>query len=274
VLPLFSQPLAVKSVIHQPLSAPSRGVALSAGVDGELYILFDQPPAIWVLDRAGELKADLANGIGVMSLPSDMISDGGMELLVINRTDKAILRFSRRLDLLPPIIPILNGISFEPVSLTRQEDNHLLLLNNADGYVYRYERDGRLQPIPHMSNSGSGDNIPSRIHFNGDDKRLYILADGRLSYCTILNPTQYPVIIAGENITAFTIQSGLLWVASKNGINSINLNNGSREIAMPQDSLTRLGITAIAAMEVVEKQWLWLLPMDGFPLVKLEIPDP
>ncbi len=245
-----------------PAGPAAVGVALAAGGSGELFALFDGPPRIVVWNSTGELTGEFGGVPGTFNAPTDITSDGGMELLVVDPWQLEIARFSRRLVSLPPVVPDVSGLRFEPLSACRGLDGTLYVINQADGDIWRVARDGRATPFGWALPRGDLLSSPTRVNYIPALDRLLVLDGERLRLCDPfgLSGLSFPVKL--HNPKGVGVLGLEAWVAGDE-LTCVRLDSRREAYTAPPDSLRAWGVLpAVDAIPVGDNR-LFILPESG-----------
>ena len=259
------------------------GIALTTTADGNIVALFDNPPCLIVWDSRGnyigEFEGTSAGRTGSSGFfaPTDISCDGGMDLIVSDPSNSEILRFNRQMKRLPPVIPDVGDQRFEPRSTCRTRDGTLLILNQADGDIYRLESDGRAVPF-HHSYHRNPINQPSHIAYVADLNRVVVLDGHQLIVCTPFGKSIQGIFTNVDNPTGIGVWGDEIWIVG-DGLTCIKLadypNDGQERPSSPSyyvssDSLTVWDVYPCKDVLPVNDD-LFLLSSDRGRVVRMKI---
>ncbi len=251
-------------------SPTATGVALATGHGGELYALFDTPPRLIVWKADNMTAAEFGDVSGWVRAPSDLVSDGGMQLLVVDPWLEHIVRLNHRLQLLPPVLPDVGGKDFEPVSICRITDGTLFVINRADDDVWRINRDGRTVPLGWSPMRSGWLDKPSRIDYAASIGKVLILDEGGVK---LASPYGAPDLLIKTNLTrpvGIGVNHDEAWVVG-DGLSCISLTGRTQTFFVPVDSLVAWGVYPAVDVALSGDQRLYLLPENGGRVLVMKV---
>ncbi|MDP8241120.1 MAG: hypothetical protein P9X24_18670 [Candidatus Hatepunaea meridiana] len=259
-----------EKVLNRDSGSFASGVALATGCDGELYALFDSPPQLIVWQANNQSSSEYSNALSDLNAPSDLASDGGFELLVVDPWHESILRFNRKLDLLPVITPDAGNQSLEPVSICRIADGTLYLINRADDDIWKIDRSGKAVPLGWSPARSGLLEKPSRIDYAASVDKLVILdADG----VKLSSPYGLPgkaLKISVKNPSSIGINNTEAWIVG-DGLSCISLITKSEIFFVPADTLKSWDAYPAVDVAPADGQRIYLLPEKGDRVLVLEV---
>ncbi|MDP8228140.1 MAG: hypothetical protein P9M15_01660 [Candidatus Electryoneaceae bacterium] len=271
-----------------PSDRIATGIALATTADGNVVALFDNPSCLIVWDNVGHFIGEFGGSPNDFFTPTDISCDGGMELIISDPfLQNRIIRFNRHLEQLSPIILDVGDERFEPRSLCRTRDGTLLILNQADGDVYRLGPDGRAIPFQHSYHRALN-NHPTHIAYVADLNRVVVLAGHQLIICTPFGKYIQEIHTGFDNPTGIGVGRNEIWIVGA-GLVCIKLTNYSDDgqecppspnyrehhrsyrYLVPSDSLIAWDIFPCKDVLPVSEDELFLLPANGGRVVMMKI---
>ena len=247
------------------------GIALVTGHGGELYALFDAPPRLVVWKSSGATGGESGDISGLVRAPTDLVSDGGVQLLVVDPWLEHIVRLNRKLQLLPPVIPVnVSGQDFEPVSICRVTDGTLFVVNRADDDVWRINRDGRTAPLGWSPVRSGRLDKPFRIDYAASIDRMLILDDDEVK---LTSPYGAPDLLIKTSLTqpvGIGVNHDEAWLVG-DGLSCISLARRAQTFFVPLDSLVAWGIYPAVDVASSDDQRLYLLPENGGQVLVMKV---
>jgi hypothetical protein len=262
--------LIKKDVMQCGEGTTATGIALTKGADGSIYALYDVPLRI-IIWRPGEVNnQEFNNPQGISAAPTDLASDGGLGLFMVDPWENYIIHFDRWLQQMPSIIPQLNNQRFEPLSICRSMDGNLFVINRADDDLWKIDRDG-ITVKYNWSPSGSGKlTNPKRIRYNAQVDKLMILDN---DYLLLTNPNgsntrRIPLRLKAAS--GIAISEHEVWIVG-DGLECIPLKTKTGSFFLPSDSLRVWD--ALPAVDVTFDNNDFLYILSGFDgrVLKLKI---
>ena len=173
---------------------------------------------------------------GGFNSPSDLVSDGGMEFLIVDPWYDKILRFNHLYQSLPTVAPVMEDQKLEPLSVCRVRDGSLMVINKADEDVWQIKQNRKAFAMGWSQAPGGQLDRPFSIDYAKTQNRILILDAQGLK---ISSPFSLSVKRIGLNIedpVGMGISGDEAWIVG-DGIAAVSLN-GEREVFhMPADSL-------------------------------------
>jgi len=248
----------------------STGVAIVTGREGELYILLDSPPRLLRWDVNRENGGEFASCPGELNSPVDMTSDTGFELLVADPYNEKILRFDRRLEILPPIIPDAGGERFEPLSVCRIPDGTLFTINRTDDDIWRISRDGKATPLGWSPARSGRINAPSHIEYSTETDKLLVLDKDGLKLFSPYGMIESSISTGVADPSGIGVAGTEAWIAG-DGLACVSLTHRYLTFYAPPDSLKSWGVFPAADVALMGNQRLYVLPERGDLVLVLKI---
>lgn len=245
------------------------GVAMTKGSRGEIYALFDTPPSV-VVWESGEFQGKEFSGSSDFFItPVDIVTDGGLDLLVADPWRSEILRFNRRFQKLPSVVPDFGQARFEPLSVCRISDGTICVVNQADNDVWRIDRDGKALPMGWSFARVGRINAPLRIRYLREIDKLLILDNDGLKLSSLFGAPGPAIKTKVSNSSGFGVSGLEVWIAG-DGLACISLLNKSETFYVPPDSLNSWGIFPVVDV-VPDGDQLYILPLKGGQVLIMEI---
>ncbi len=245
------------------------GVALATGPGGELYALYDAPPRLVVWKTDSDETFETGDVSGWVSAPTDLVSDGGMQLLVTDSRRKYILRLNHRLQPMPPVMPEVDGERFEPLSICRITDGTLFVINRADDDVWRINRDGRAVPLGWSPARSGKIRKPTRLDYSVSVDRLIILDEDGVKLSAPHGDPGPPVKTVVARPVGAGVNGDEAWIVG-DGLCCVSLD-GKPLFSVPVDSLESWGVYPAVDVAPQGDRRLYLLPETGGRVLVLRV---
>jgi len=246
------------------------GIALTKGSNGAIYALYDSPLRITVWQPGQTTSQEFDISSSISSTPSDLTTDGGFGLLMVDPWENHISHFDHRLQQMPPVIPRFGDKRFEPFSVCRSIDGALFIINRADDDLWKIDRDGLAVPFGWSSSASDKLSSPKRIRYNAQVDRFVILDD---NYLLLAAPSggyarEIPLRLKAASGVAMTERE--IWVVG-DGMECIFLSTKSESYFVPSDSLKEWGAFPVVDVTIDNEGFIYILSGFDGAVLKLKI---
>jgi len=160
--------------IHLTSDEVGDGICLRNGPGDEWYILHDNPARLSRWTQSGKFLGSIDLTANSFAGPSDITFGEGLDILILFYRSPEIVRYNRRLSLLPPIVPFADSNQLELLSICGQTDGTMYALNWTDDYLWQIKRDGNAFPFCRYNSECEN---PTKIRYCNTTEQFILLGE-------------------------------------------------------------------------------------------------